>query len=481
MSIRKAFAFAFLGRYAGLTMNIVSSMIIARLLSPAEIGVFSVTMVLLSFISTLRDFGAGQYLLQEKQLTQDRLRATWTVQLGSGLFAGAIVLIVARPVAIFYGDPRMTDIMMVIALNFWLNPFGTMTNTWLMREMRFDVLAGLRFSSDLTGACTCVLLAWKGYGPISLALGNLSATAVYAVLSTRFRPAALPWLPGTRELRRVLGFGGKISTIGLVNNAGWSAPELLLGKLQDLSAAAFFSRANGLASMFMRLIFDATQAVALPMFAKQSREGNVNGAFIVAMSYLSVLGWTFFGFTALLAFPLVHLLYGPQWDAAVSLTRLLSIGLGVGLLASLCPTALTATGAVNRLFRVTVCAAGIYMSVIAVGAWVGLMATGISFIVVHVLLSCLWLFYTQRELNFEWRALGKALCQSFTVAAIALLAPALVVSIFGWQPSQPVLPLIFAATGGALLFFAAVFWTRHPIRVELLGIWRRIRIRPTAV
>lgn len=60
-------------------------MIIARLLTPGEIGVFSVTMVLLAFVGTVRDLGAGEYLVQEKELTTQRIKAVWAVQLGLGL------------------------------------------------------------------------------------------------------------------------------------------------------------------------------------------------------------------------------------------------------------------------------------------------------------------------------------------------------------------------------------------------------------
>jgi O-antigen/teichoic acid export membrane protein len=106
-STRRALAYSFLDRYAALALAIGSSMLVARLLTPTEIGVFSVTMVLLSFTASLRDFGAGQYLLQEKDLTTDRIRATWAVQSGTGLLFCILVLIASLPVARFYGDPRM--------------------------------------------------------------------------------------------------------------------------------------------------------------------------------------------------------------------------------------------------------------------------------------------------------------------------------------------------------------------------------------
>ncbi|MBK9774628.1 MAG: oligosaccharide flippase family protein [Candidatus Obscuribacter sp.] len=106
MSTHKAIVFSFLDRYASLGLGIVSSMIIARILTPAEIGTFSVTMVLLAFLSTVRDFGAGEYLVQEKDLTKQRIQAVWAVQLGLGLFLALIVLVAAYPVARFTMSQR---------------------------------------------------------------------------------------------------------------------------------------------------------------------------------------------------------------------------------------------------------------------------------------------------------------------------------------------------------------------------------------
>lgn len=93
---------SFPDRYASLTLSVVSSMVIATLLTPAEIGVFSVTMVLLMFVAMVRAMGTGQYLVQERELTTERIRAVWAVQLGMGLALAGVVLLASYPMAIFY-------------------------------------------------------------------------------------------------------------------------------------------------------------------------------------------------------------------------------------------------------------------------------------------------------------------------------------------------------------------------------------------
>ncbi|MBC7392715.1 MAG: lipopolysaccharide biosynthesis protein, partial [Variovorax sp.] len=392
MSPRKALAFSFLDRYAGLVLSIISSMIVARLLTPAEIGVFSVTMVLLSFISAMRDFGAGQYLVQEKELTTERIRATWTVQLGLGLGFALIVLAAAVPVSHFYAEPRMRDIMFLLALNFAVSPFGSLTYAWLMREMRFDSLAMMRFAGSLTGACVTVGMAWRGFGPISLAAGSLAATVANASLATFFRPSSFPWMPGLADIGRVVSFGGKVSLTNVINTIGYSVPELVLGKLQGMASVGLYSRANGLAGMFQRLILDATQAVAMPLFSKASREGNsLAPIFVKATSYATAIGWSFFGVMIVLAHPIVRVLYGDQWDGSVPLARLIAAAMAIGLPAAFCSTALMASGAMSSLVRITLLSMFQYALLLAIGAALGLAELGWAIVLAALVSAGIWL------------------------------------------------------------------------------------------
>jgi len=87
-------------------------MVLARLLTPNEIGVYSVTMVLLIFVNTFRDLNAGQFLVQKQHITDDHIRAVWTIQLGLGLGFATLVALAAYPVAQFYGEPRMSGVML---------------------------------------------------------------------------------------------------------------------------------------------------------------------------------------------------------------------------------------------------------------------------------------------------------------------------------------------------------------------------------
>lgn len=478
MTIRMSLVFSFLDRYASLVIAVVSSMVIARLLTPAEIGVFSVTVVLLMFVATVRDMGAGQYLIQEKELTIERIRAVWAVQLGLGLGLACIVLLASYPVAVFYEEPRMRDIMLVVALNYAVNPFGSLTYAWLMREMRFESVALMRFSAALVGALMSIWLAWQGHGPISLAYGSLTSTVVNALMAVYYRPKSFPWLPGITEIRRVLVFGSQLTASSVFNTIATGAPELLLGKLQSLTAAGLFSRSNGLVQMFHRLFVDAVSAVCLPWFARQTREqGSFADPFLKATAYVTAFGWSFCVAVVCLAHPIIRALYGEQWDASVDLARLLAVAMAFSVPAALCQTALLSSGAVMTIARVTVLSAIQSVMFVALGASQGLFALGLAMIAAAFVSAVLWLRAATRHIGLPLVGLLQVAYQSGLVATLAGIGPVAALWVYGPYPITFLKPLLWGGTTGLAGFTAGIFLVKHPLRMEVLNAWRKIKMK----
>jgi len=474
MSTRHSVFFSFLDRYASLAVTMVSSMVIARLLTPAEIGVFSVTMVLLMFVNTARDMGAGQYLVQEKELTTERIRAVWAVQLGLGWGLACIVFLASYPVAAFYHEPRMRSIMLVVALNYAVNPFGSLTNAWLAREMRFQSLAVMRFSAVLSGALVTTWMAWKNFGAISLAYGSLASTVVNAMVAIYFRPKSFPWLPGLREIRRVLTFGSKLTASVFISNIASSAPELLLGKLQNVASVGFYSRSNGLVQMFYRLFVDAVGAVCLPWFARQAREqGSFVAPFIKATSYVTAFGWSFCLAVICLAHPVVRVLYGNQWDQSVDLARLLAIAIAFNVPVALCATALLSSGAVTAIARATLLSALQSVVFVALGASQGLVALGVAIIASTAIVTCIWLRATIKHIGLPFSELLQTFRLSAGVALMAGVGPIVALWLYGPYPDSFVMPLVLGGFGGLLGFVAGIMVVRHPLREEIMTIWSK--------
>lgn len=478
MSTRRALLFSFLDRYSGLVLAVASSMVIARLLSPDEIGVFSVAMVLSAFSAILRDLGVGQYVVQVKELTDDRLRAARTIQFSAAGVMSLLMGALAYPVAAFYDEPRLLPILGLMALNCLIVPIGSINFALLTRDMRFQHIAVMRFCASLTGALTSIGLALQDAGPISLALGQLVSTCTMAAVSLVYSRKGLPARFSFQGAQEALSFGSRLLGTSLTQTLTNSMPDLMLGKLQGMAAAGLYSRSNGLVMMFHRLVSDAVVGVALAHFA-QGKRNNQDPLpdFLRAMSYIVLLNSAFSISLALLADPITRLMYGPQWTDSIPLTRWLALAALFFSPQPVCAAMITGLGRADLLLRTMLIGGCALMAASIAGALLGMAWLGPSLVLGNVVFGTVWLIHTRQICAYSITALMGTLVHSVAVACLACLPLALVVAVVGLSPPSSLHALLVAAPVLLFGFLGAVFLTRHPLSVELRKAMATIRRR----
>lgn len=239
---RWSLAISFAEKYTLLLLNTAGTMILARLLTPAEVGVYSVGAVLVSLAQVLRDFGVGPYVIQEPDLSAGKLRAALGTSILVAWLIGLMVLLASWPAAGFYHEPRLSTVLQLLSINFLLIPFSSVTLPYLRRQMRFRAIYAINATQCAAQLLCSVAMAMRGYGYLSLVCGALAGTAAALLASLFCRPRGMPWLPGRRGIRTILRFGS-ISTAGtLIDEAGVAAPDLIIGKMMGVAEVGIFGK-----------------------------------------------------------------------------------------------------------------------------------------------------------------------------------------------------------------------------------------------
>ena len=180
-AIHRSIGFSAIDRYGKTLFQIVSIAILARLLTPAEFGIYT-TIYAFTALGTVsyREFGGANYLIQKSVLTEESIRTAFTVSLAIS-FAVALLLFALRDiVAAFFAEESLKIGIAVAALNFLLTPFAGTMSALLRRKMQFDVLALCNLTSSFIAAGMSVLLAALGYSFMSLIFGTLLGQAIHA-------------------------------------------------------------------------------------------------------------------------------------------------------------------------------------------------------------------------------------------------------------------------------------------------------------
>ncbi|MHB1248876.1 MAG: hypothetical protein ACYCZL_05695, partial [Polaromonas sp.] len=194
-----------------------------------------------------------------------------------------------------------------------------------------------------------------------------------------------------------------------------------------------------------------------------------------ATAYVTALGWSFCLAVVFLAYPIVRVLYGNQWDQSVDLARLLAVAMAFSVPAALCEIALLSSGAVTTIARVAVFSAIQSVAFVALGASQGLAALGFAMIAAAAVTAVLWLRATSRHIGLPLRGLLTTLRKSAAVALIAGVGPAVALVLYGPYPEVLLWPLLIGGLGGLAGFVFAVMLFKHPLRDELLSLWTRLK------
>jgi O-antigen/teichoic acid export membrane protein len=344
-TLRRSLVINFFSSSGASLLQFVVSVLLARILSPSEIGVFSMTVVVVNIAHIFREFGVSTYLQREPHLTPEKVRAAIGVLLTSSWLIALCLYLLSSSIGRWFGEPQIAPVMQVLAIGFLVIPFGSVAHSLLVREFAADKQAIVTAAGTVTYCITCVGLALAGYGSMSLAWANLANIVVCAIVYIPLRPKGYPVLPSLRHWGGVLHFGAGtlISNCAVaVNNA---IPDLLLGKLGSARLVGLSSRANSTVSIFT-YIAGSTVTYGAVAYMSQAHDRGESLVPVVrrATSLLTAFGWPALALTALFGKEIVLALYGERWLDCVPAILPFTLMAAVSMLFHYTPTALIAIG-----------------------------------------------------------------------------------------------------------------------------------------
>lgn len=477
-STRRALASSFAQRLVTLVFSFGSTIFLSRLLTPSEIGVFSVAAGLLALVNMLRDFGVSEFLVQEPNMDKAVVHTVFAINLIIAWCLGGMLLGGSGIIATFYADPGVGQVLRVMSIMFFLLPFGTTTQALLSRELEFGKLAKIHTVGSITRSCTKIALAYAGFSYMSLAWGAVAGMiltiAGFTLWGWRYRVTGISFV----HWRRVLHFGSSRTISDMATQLGDQSANLVIGKMLGMTSAGLFSRGYGVVSMYRENIVGAIESVAFPAFAREHREhAKAPEMFLKALVYTTGISWPFFACGILLAYPIIRILFGNQWDAAVPLMRWLCGAALIGTLMYQCNRFMVAIGRVGTSTRVEVAYQLARIGITIIAAFYSLEAVAAAQVLVYVLATVL--YYRQLRVYdaLAIRKCARALLPSVVITLATCVVPAAIVFWPGLVTRHMVSAFAVAFVGGVAGWLVAIVAIRHPLHGELQRLLSRLRVR----
>lgn len=303
-------------------LGFVGSVILARILAPAEFGIFAVAAFVISFFSMVGNVGLGAALIQRKdEIGEDDIQTVFTIQQGAFSVLFLLVFFLAPALSRFYPDlpPGSEWLVRALGLSLLITSLRTVPTIILERDLAYSRIAAIEVAEVLTYQFTAVALAALGLGIWSLVWASiLRALAGVAVIFRYVR-----WRPRVRvsveKAKVLLKFGIPYQLNSFLGMLTEAVVPSLVAAVSGAAAVGYLNLAKNFSHLPIRVVTDSFGQAAYPAFAKIQDEKESLKEFIVkSINMLSLVIVPVSLFMAALGPELIQTVYGPKWLPALN-------------------------------------------------------------------------------------------------------------------------------------------------------------------
>jgi len=298
-------------------LNLVSIMVLARMLPPQDFGLVAMVATVMGFLRIFNDAGLSTATVQREDITHAQVSNLFWTNVALGGLASLILALSAPVVAWFYREPRLIGITLALCLSFLLAGSTVQHLALLKRQMRFKMIAVIQIGAAIASVVVGVGMAWLNYGYWSLVGMQLAGPATAFILTWWFSRWHPQWPTRRSGTRSLLNFGANLTVSSFMWSLAKGSDSLLIGRLYGPASLGFYTRAQALLLRPLDQFISPLEAVFVPTLSRlQSQPERYRRVVFQLLEIVAVTSFLFSGLLLGLAYPLTLLVLGPNWGPA---------------------------------------------------------------------------------------------------------------------------------------------------------------------
>jgi lipopolysaccharide exporter len=431
--------------------NIALMAVVARIVSPDELGIFTLAVTIHTVIVSVAELGTASAIARS-DLDLGRIAPTVAaVSIMTSLLMAVPMFVFADDIAALLGSPGAGSSMKIMALGIALiGPFAV-PGALLQRNLRQNVIFWASAISFVPGSATLVLLALQGSGPEAFAWSRIVGQVVMGavIVGATGRPV-IPRLD-PRVVKPLLRFGLPLAGANLLSQVLLNADYIFIGRMLNATELGIYFLAFSVAMWPTAVIGSMLNGLVLPAISTVRRDGgDVAQAVELGLRTVALVAFPLAAFLCVFSNALVETIYGPAWLGAAAVLSVLSVYGALSVVGLFLANVIIATGRTGVLLAVQVCALTALLPGLVAGINLGgiVGAAAAHVIVIVAVTSPVYVNALRRSTGLRIPALLSALFKpSLTAALTALAAWAATLGL-----ANPLLKLLVAGIIGLCLY-----------------------------
>lgn len=371
----KSSAWNFLNLLANQLRNFIVTLILARLLTPADFGLVSMAMVLNSILDFFVDFGFSSAIIRKEQISETETSTGFWLNIIIGGICSLLVFCCAPLFSWFYEMPQLEIVVRVTSWSFLISSFGTLQTALFQRMLNFRMPFKAKLISSIVSGILGIALAIYGFGVWALIFSNLSGWLLYSILIWSMSSWRPQFVFKPKKVSDMISFGWKMTLSTLINRIFRQMDTLIIGKIYSAASLGLFNRAQSLNNLVIDYSFSSIRSVMLPSLSKlQNDDEALRYSVLKLLNVISFLTFLFAGLMYICADDLILLLYGNQWEGAIEIFQILGLFSISMCLPVVFDTVMTVANRMNMYLWSSILRSSLLIFAIPFGIYYGLMA-----------------------------------------------------------------------------------------------------------
>ena len=454
-------------------LRLGSTMVLARLLTPADYGLIAMVTTITAFVTMFKDMGLSMATVQKEDINHDQISTLFWINVAFSVAIMILVAGIAPCIAWFYGETRLTGITLALAGVFIFSGLTVQHEALLKRQMRFSALAGIEITSILVGCLAGIVSAWLGAGywalvVMQLAYGIITAAGVWVLCGWR------PRLPVRNSgVRSMLAFGGNLSGFNILNYFARNLDHVLIGRFCGTQQLGLYAKAYQLLLLPIQQVNYPIASVAIPTLSRlQDDPERYRRYYCKAMNMIAYLTAPLIVFMAAMSDEIIAIVLGNQWVGASIIFKVLAIAALVQSFGHSTGWVYISLGQTGRMMQWGLISCPIYVLSFVIGLQWGALGVAVSYTAcTYLLILPAFLFafkYSHVNLSHLIQATWRPIVISLIMGFIMIFARSHI------PESHPVLVLSLSCLiGVSVLAVSILIWAG--VKEEALNLCKVIK------
>lgn len=308
------------------SLALIKIAILARILLPAQFGIYGIATLVLGFLEMLTETGINIFLVQQKEKIDEYIDSAWVVSIIRGFIIGILIFVLAPFIAVYFKNSDATYILYLVSvvpmIRGFINPscIKYQKNLEFNKQFKYDSVI---FFVDALFAITIGIITKSEN---SLIYAMLVSTTLEVILSFIYFKPIPKFVFEKEKTLKVINRGKWITGAGIANYLFQNLDDIVVGRVLGTTSLGIYQQAYKISTLPVSEVGEVFNKVTFPIYVNLKDDKiRLRNAFLKTLVIISLFVIPFGYLVFKFPIEIIKFVLGNSWISAAPVLQILAI------------------------------------------------------------------------------------------------------------------------------------------------------------